>query len=335
MMATWPLHHNGQSTSLGHSSSSPLHPNVAHFLSSLFSVPVRRGIFSRVRLHHLFSILQLCPCHRPRFQLPTPHLDSVPLPLSLPLPYSSFVPLMTHPIDAEALPPSACVPSVPNTSPAPSPSALEAALLESSTLVPTHSLLSDKAILHNLALGRVIISPFDLSHLSTSSYDVTLGPHYYRESTPEPGCGIYNPYSRDQVTRVWGEARQAELHSEWIHRTAQSPLSNISLDDRLIWIAPGETILGHTQEFIGGLHSITTMMKARSSMGRNFIETCKCAGWGDIGYTNRWTMEITNNRYTPHASPCHSFHSGRHFRSCPLTPNPSSPDILDSSSLPH
>jgi dCTP deaminase len=37
------------------------------------------------------------------------------------------------------------------------------------------------------------------------------------------------------------------------------------------------------------------MMKARSTMGRNFIEVCKCAGWGDVGYVNRWTMEITNN----------------------------------------
>ena len=37
------------------------------------------------------------------------------------------------------------------------------------------------------------------------------------------------------------------------------------------------------------------MMKARSSLGINFIEVCKCAGWGDVGYINRWTMEITNN----------------------------------------
>lgn len=36
-------------------------------------------------------------------------------------------------------------------------------------------------------------------------------------------------------------------------------------------------------------------MKARSSMGRNFFEVCKCAGMGDAGYFNRWTMEITNN----------------------------------------
>ena len=36
-------------------------------------------------------------------------------------------------------------------------------------------------------------------------------------------------------------------------------------------------------------------MYARSSMGRNFVEVCKDAGWGDIGYFNRWTMEVTNN----------------------------------------
>jgi dCTP deaminase len=36
-------------------------------------------------------------------------------------------------------------------------------------------------------------------------------------------------------------------------------------------------------------------MKARSSMGRNFINVCSCAGLGDIGYFNRWTMEIKNN----------------------------------------
>ena len=41
------------------------------------------------------------------------------------------------------------------------------------------------------------------------------------------------------------------------------------------------------------------MMKARSSMGRSFISVCKCAGWGDVGYVNRWTMEIqnTSNKY--------------------------------------
>ena len=68
-----------------------------------------------------------------------------------------------------------------------------------------------------------------------------------------------------------------------------------NLDDQVILLEPGETILAHTNEFIGGKGEVTTMMKARSSVGRNFIEVCKCAGWGDVGYVNRWAMEITNN----------------------------------------
>ncbi len=89
--------------------------------------------------------------------------------------------------------------------------------------------------------------------------------------------------------------------------------SHYSNDEKIIWLSPSETILAHTNEFIGGRSTVTTMMKARSSLGRNFIEICKCAGWGDIGtnlcrrsfsyltrifvlgYVNRWTMEITNN----------------------------------------
>ena len=138
-----------------------------------------------------------------------------------------------------------------------------------------HSLLSDRAILSHLMRGSIVIQPFTLANLSTSSYDVTLGPNYYREAAPEPGCALYNPYCADMVRRVWGEARRAERHSEYIQRTGQPSLRGIATDDLLIWIAPGETILAHTDEYIGGTGSVTTMMKARSSMGRNFIEVCK------------------------------------------------------------
>eukprot|EP00002_Diphylleia_rotans_P031158 TRINITY_DN645_c0_g2_i1.p1 TRINITY_DN645_c0_g2~~TRINITY_DN645_c0_g2_i1.p1 ORF type:complete len:241 (-),score=33.55 TRINITY_DN645_c0_g2_i1:120-842(-) len=157
-----------------------------------------------------------------------------------------------------------------------------------------YSLLSDKGILRSMETGKIIIEPFHRDCLSTSSYDVTLGPYFYRESIPEPGLGIYNPFSEDMVNRVWGSPQEAELVSEFSKRTGIT-LENISLEERIIWIAPGETILAHTNEFIGGRQSVTTMMKARSSLGRNFIEICKCAGWGDVGYVNRWTMEITNN----------------------------------------
>jgi len=157
--------------------------------------------------------------------------------------------------------------------------------------------LSDKQILECMKKGTVIISPFNKENLNTSSYDITLGQYCYREKPSKHNHLIYNPYKEKHTKHVWGEkpfkAEKAKIaldryNIDWSDY-------GILPDDKDILIKPGETILAHTNEFIGGRVNITTQMQARSSMGRNFIEICKCAGWGDVGYINRWTMEITNN----------------------------------------
>jgi dCTP deaminase len=158
--------------------------------------------------------------------------------------------------------------------------------------------LSDKRILEEKKKGNIVITPFKEEHLNTSSYDVTLGEYYFREQKSPHYMGIYNIYNKRHTEVVWGTKPEK---AEKAKVTLKDP-RRFKLDPNLkiILIEPGETILAHTNEFIGGKNHITTMMKARSSMGRNFIEVCKCAGWGDVGYTNRWTMEITNNsrKYT-------------------------------------
>ncbi len=169
-------------------------------------------------------------------------------------------------------------------------------------LLSERSCLSDRAILKHKEKGNIIIEPFVEENLSTSSYDVTLGPYYYREKSSAGARGLFNPYDEHQVRRIWKpfEAKTARQEAEDRELGVTAYIrdvfgNNIDPQDRIIIIAPGETILAHTMEFIGGIKNITTMMKARSSLGRNFIEICKCAGWGDGGYCNRWTMEITNN----------------------------------------
>lgn len=154
--------------------------------------------------------------------------------------------------------------------------------------------LSDKKILEHMKQGTVVIDPFDRQNLATSSYDVTLGEWYFREQPPEEHRKIFNVYSKRDTERVWDTK---PLRA----RTAKEELANFNFDfdgirpdDKVILLEPGETILAHTIEFIGGRDTVTTMMKARSSMGRDFINVCKCAGWGDVGYTNRWVMEISN-----------------------------------------
>jgi dCTP deaminase len=158
------------------------------------------------------------------------------------------------------------------------------------------SLLSNKAILEQISKGTIIIDPFDPKNLATASYDVTLGPHYWRKK-PAVGQNVLNMYDESQVRAQW------ELHQARRAEDVQKELGiqlgkGIGLDDLIIMTYPCEMILCHTSEYIGGTGGrVTTMMKARSSMGRNAIAVCKCAGWGDVGYINRWTMEVTN--YSP------------------------------------
>src|SRR3990172_12833345 len=157
------------------------------------------------------------------------------------------------------------------------------------------SLLSGSAIKRYRESGKIIIEPFNKLNLKPNSYDVTLGEMYFRENSlsEEWENNIYNIYSEEQVKKVWGDPKKALPYSYYKKKGVY--LENIKDEEKIIFINPGETILGHTNEYIGGTDTVTTMMKARSSIGRNFLECCKCAGAGDLGYFNRWTMEITNN----------------------------------------
>lgn len=156
--------------------------------------------------------------------------------------------------------------------------------------------LSDKRIQEEMKKGDIVISPFDRGHLATSSYDVTLGEYFFREQPPKYNHALYNIWSKEHMEHVWGADKvERAVTAKEAFKKYNFEFDGIRPDDKVIVLRPGETILAHTQEFIGGKDHITTMMKARSSLGRNFIEVCKCAGWGDVGYINRWTMEITNN----------------------------------------
>lgn len=155
--------------------------------------------------------------------------------------------------------------------------------------------LSDKKIIEEIKKGDIVITPFKRENLATSSYDLTLGEYFFAEQPPKHFQNIFNIYEKSHVDRVWGTEPLRAKYTEEVFQDYKFSFGNISKKDRVIMLAPGETILAHTNEFIGGRNHITTMMKARSSLGRSFIEVCKCAGWGDVGYINRWTMEITNN----------------------------------------
>lgn len=161
---------------------------------------------------------------------------------------------------------------------------------------PSHSCLSDKAILYHKQAGNIVIEPFDPASLGTGSYDVRLGPFFYRERDPRNAdlssdTHLVNTFHPLAPSQVWGTLH----HGIAASLILKSPMdAGVNPDDEVIVLHPGETILGHTEEFIGGRNNVTSMMKTRSSAGRYMLSMCLCAGLGDHGYVNRYTMEITN-----------------------------------------
>lgn len=156
------------------------------------------------------------------------------------------------------------------------------------------SVLVDRDIEAEWNKGNIIISPFKQENLSPNSYDVSLGEFYFRsihyrnlikdKKVNKDEDFILDPWNEESVKHYWGKSQYAE-------RDEKGRL--------FILMHPMERILGHTQEFIGGRNNITTMMKTRSSLGRSNLDFLLSSGWGDVNYTNRWTMEITNFSHNP------------------------------------
>jgi len=166
-----------------------------------------------------------------------------------------------------------------------------------------HSVLSRDMILRGKEEGWVHIDPFKAARVKTSSYDISLGEYFWVTPKLHPGSHVFNPYNPEHVKEAWEGPWRALTIREHLtlgvgpfsRHLKEEHFQGLDLDDPVIILEPQQTILAHTDEFIGAEEKATTMMKARSSIGRIFLSVCKDAGWGDVGYFNRWTMEIQNN----------------------------------------
>lgn len=193
--------------------------------------------------------------------------------------------------------------------------------------VISYGTFSDAELTVALELGHVVCDPAP-SKVNGSSIDVTLGHYFYHAGTARETGGIFNPFDKEDVDRYFGEAKKA-LPLEQVRKKIQreiallvmkgllsredgneryerfsdlEQLKGIPQDHPVVILRPGERILGHTNEFIGIRPPGTTSMHSRSTTGRIGVAACFCAGWGDPGYVNRWTMEINNlneNEYVP------------------------------------
>jgi dCTP deaminase len=125
------------------------------------------------------------------------------------------------------------------------------------------SILLNQEILNNFQNGSIVIDPFDNSQIGPNSYDVRISNQ----------LKIYTPGIILDVAKP-------------------NPTSCITIPKEGLVLYPNILYLGSTQEIIGSSHFIP-MYEGRSSMARLGIQSHISAGFGDVGFISKWTLEIT------------------------------------------
>lgn len=136
-------------------------------------------------------------------------------------------------------------------------------------------ILVDTDILKALRSGELNIDPFNSDQLGVNSYDVRLDS---RLLTYNMGVAHY-AQSRDGIQHYLDSRRDN------ITQTIHIPSSGFILQ-------PGTLYLGNTIEAIDS-HDLIPMMDGRSSVGRLGVSIHVTAGFGDLGFCGKWTMEIS------------------------------------------
>lgn len=140
-------------------------------------------------------------------------------------------------------------------------------------------MLSKNQILKKFEEGKIVIDPFNPNHLNLNSYDVCLGEYYITfNSTAIP---LIDPFD-DSI-----------LHNPKNYEIRKIPEEGFILH-------PRETVLSHTEEFIGSLDPyIVPELRSKSSIERLFVEISGSSGYAEPGFINRWVFEISNRGSLP------------------------------------
>ena len=123
-------------------------------------------------------------------------------------------------------------------------------------------MLTGDSIKNKCMLGDIFISDFDDKKLNPNSYNLTLAPK----------LKIY----KNKVLDMYDN----------------NPTKEIVISDKGYVLKPGVLYIGSTNEYTK-CKDLIPCIDGRSSIGRLGIQVHMTAGFGDVGFEGKWTLEIT------------------------------------------
>lgn len=137
-------------------------------------------------------------------------------------------------------------------------------------------MLTGLEILRQMELGNIKIDPFDPKCLNPNSYNLHLSNQ----------LKVYEQVINSKSGKVCPD-RFVMLSTRGKNKTV-----DITIPDTGYLLLPGVLYLGSTIEYTETDHLVPSI-DGRSSAGRIGLSIHETAGFGDIGFKGRWTLEIT------------------------------------------
>jgi len=128
-------------------------------------------------------------------------------------------------------------------------------------------ILTGSEITYERSRNRIVIRPFNEKNVQPNSYDVTLSAKMLIYKSSGTIMDVKKPVDDNFSELIISEKDGLVLH-------------------------PGDFYLGCTNEEIGSDFYVP-YIDGKSSIGRLGISVHVTAGRGDVGFKNRWTLEIT------------------------------------------
>lgn len=130
------------------------------------------------------------------------------------------------------------------------------------------AILNGDEIIQYQKEGKIGITPWNEKKVGTNSYDVILSPKLKR----------YTHSGRD-VT---------------LDPRLSNPFEEFEIPEKGAKLCAGQFVLGATEEYCeNNANDIVPMIEGRSSIARLGLSIHVTAGFGDVGFCGRWTLEIT------------------------------------------
>jgi dCTP deaminase len=174
--------------------------------------------------------------------------------------------------------------------------------------------LTGPEIVRQIGLGNIVIRPFNPAHVNPNSYDLCLGPKLKMYQTVR---GYSHPITGKQFAFPRWDDRQSaadraaqwdkdavEANSalrpppifvdDWAHldMAHDNPTDEIEIPETGLVLFPNTLYLGSTAEYTE-THGFLPCLETKSSLARLGLSCHLSAGFGDHGFSNYWTYEIT------------------------------------------